>query len=70
VAIVRIDDPDLGPGTAVDVQCDNGLTRPAEICGLPMYDEDRLIPRGKLVDIPELPELMNGPERSEGRPQS
>ncbi len=55
VAIVRLDDPNLGPGTKVDVECRDGRTRPAEVSDLPMYDEDRLIPRGKRVDIPELP---------------
>ena len=55
VAIVRLDDPDLGPGTQVDVDCRDGRTRSAEICDLPMYDEDRQIPRGERVDIPERP---------------
>ncbi len=55
VAIVRLDDPDLGPGSSVDVECRDGRTREAEVCGLPMYDEARLIPRGELVDIPERP---------------
>jgi glycine cleavage system aminomethyltransferase T len=57
VAIVRLDDPDLGPGTVLDVECDDGATRPAETCDLPMYDRDRLIPRGRLVDIPEIPDV-------------
>ncbi len=61
VAIVRLDDPDLGPGTEVDVECRDGVTRPAEVCGLPMYDEDRKIPRGELVDVPELPERGEPP---------
>ena len=26
-----------------------------ELCTMPMYDEERLIPRGKLVDIPVRP---------------
>ncbi|RDD60154.1 aminomethyltransferase family protein [Ferruginivarius sediminum] len=55
VAIVRLDDPDLGAGTEVDVECADGRTRPAVVCDLPMYDKERQIPRGKLVDIPELP---------------
>ncbi|MGM0583302.1 MAG: aminomethyltransferase family protein [Pseudomonadota bacterium] len=54
VAIVRLDDPDLGPGTALDVACHDGPVRPAEICELPMYDRDRRIPRGRVVDIPEI----------------
>jgi glycine cleavage system aminomethyltransferase T len=52
VAIVRLDDPDLGPGTVLDVVCHDNEVRPSETCDLPMYDRDRLIPRGKMVDIP------------------
>lgn len=55
VAIVRFDDPDIGPGTQVDVACRDGQTRAGETCDLPMYDKERKIPRGKAVDIPELP---------------
>jgi aminomethyltransferase len=57
VAIVRLDDPDLGPGAALDVECEDGVVRPAEICDLPMYDRERAIPRGTLVDVPDLPEV-------------
>lgn len=57
VAIVRLNDPELGPGTVLDVVCHDGEARPAEICALPMYDPDRQIPRGKVVDIPGIPEL-------------
>jgi len=55
VAIVRLDDPDAGPGTRVEVACRDGETRPAETCALPMYDAERKIPRGLLVDIPDRP---------------
>ncbi len=55
VAIVRLDDPELGPGTPLDVVCHDDQTRQAETCPLPMYDRDRQIPRGKVVDIPEIP---------------
>ena len=55
VAIVRLEDPDLGPGTALEVACHDGETRMGETCELPMYDRDREIPRGKVVDIPEIP---------------
>lgn len=55
VAIVRLEDPDLGPGTRLEVACRDGVTREAEICALPMYDAERRIPRGDLVDIPERP---------------
>jgi len=55
VAIVRLDDPTFGPGTQVEVDGSDGVTRSGEICALPMYDKDRQIPRGKAVDIPEMP---------------
>jgi aminomethyltransferase len=55
VSIVRLEDPELGPGTEVEVECFDGLTRTATVCALPMYDVDRQIPRGNLVDIPEIP---------------
>ena len=56
VAIVRLDDPELTPGTTLDVVCADDRTREGETCPLPMYDRDRQIPRGNVVDIPELPE--------------
>jgi len=55
VAIVRLDDPALAPGTVLDVVCLDDQTRRGETCELPMYDRDRLIPRGQVVDIPEIP---------------
>ncbi len=55
VAIVRLDDPEIAPGAVLEVVCDDGQTRPAETCALPLYDRDREIPRGKVVDIPERP---------------
>ena len=54
VAIVRLHDPDLGPGTMLEVQCTDGETRRAIVCDTPMYDENREIPRGQCVDIPEI----------------
>lgn len=54
VAIVRLDDTTLGPRAAVGVECADGEVRHGQLCTLPMYDADRLIPRGKLVDIPEI----------------
>jgi aminomethyltransferase len=53
VAIVRLDDPALGPGTALEVACRDGEVRPAETCALPMYDRERKIPRGLAVERPE-----------------
>ncbi len=52
VCIVRMDDPAHGPGSRVEVEAIDGGRVPAVLCTLPMCDEDRLIPRGKLVDIP------------------
>ena len=55
VCIVRMDDSTMGPGTQVNVLCADGSIQEGELCTLPMYDADRLIPRGKLVDIPTNP---------------
>ena len=55
VCIVRMDDPSTGPGTKVKVLCADGSTQKGELCTLPMYDEKRLIPRGKLIAIPNCP---------------
>lgn len=54
VAIVRMTDADIGPGATVEVECADSEIRSGELCTLPMYDAERLIPRGKLVDIPEV----------------
>lgn len=55
VAIVRLDNPVLVPGAQLEVACtDHGL-RPADLCDTPMYDAAREIPRGKRIDIPEIP---------------
>lgn len=55
VAIVRLDDPELGPGAALEVACRDGAVRQGILCDLPMYDRKREIPRGLLVDIPDIP---------------
>jgi aminomethyltransferase len=55
VAIVRMDDPTYKPGMQVTVNIIDGHEHGATICTLPMYDEKREIPRGKSVDIPEIP---------------
>ena len=39
----------------IEVECADGEIRPATVCDTPMYDENREIPRGKRVDIPEIP---------------
>lgn len=41
-----------GPGHTVRVRCRDGSLQDAELVELPMYDRERLIPRGKLVDVP------------------
>jgi len=53
VALVRMDSGQHGPGTRVEVDCKDGEVHIGELCELPMYDKERLIPRGKAVDIPE-----------------
>ena len=55
VAIVRMDDSAQGPGSQVKVEGINGSMLDGELCTLPMYDKNRLTPRGKLVDIPTQP---------------
>ncbi len=52
VAIVRLDDPSIGPGTILEVVCNDGVNRTGEICDTPMYDQKREIPRGKVVAVP------------------
>ena len=61
VAIARMDKSSLGPGTQVQVEGIDGSVLEGELCTLPMYDKKRLIPRGKLVDIPTQPILMKYP---------
>ncbi|MYA83430.1 MAG: hypothetical protein F4155_06885 [Acidimicrobiales bacterium] len=53
VAIARMDDPADGPGTQLGVESHDGTMLRGELCTLPMYDPERLIPRGRLVDIPD-----------------
>jgi len=54
IALVRVDDATLQVGDNIEVECTDGVVRVAELCETPMYDKERLIPRGKLVDIPEI----------------
>jgi len=56
VAIVRMDDPDIGPGTEVEVTGTDGATHRAQLCSLPMYDAEGAIVRGRNTTIPEGPE--------------
>ncbi|MDT8320605.1 MAG: aminomethyltransferase family protein [Xanthomonadales bacterium] len=55
VAIARLKDPALGPGTELQVECTDGRTRDGKLCELPMYDRAGEIPRGKCTDIPDIP---------------
>ena len=50
-----MEDPAQGPGTSVTIESIDSSVLEGELCTLPMYDENRLIPRGKLFDIPTQP---------------
>ncbi len=52
VAIARMDDVSHGPGTPVQVVDETGEIRSGELCTMPFYDAERLIPRGEVIDIP------------------
>ena len=41
---------------ALELLCSDGVRRTGVTCALLMYDESREIPRGKRVDIPEVPD--------------
>ena len=60
VALVRVDDPEMGPGTELEVDCIDGEVRTAQLCGLPMYDFEGAIVRGKDERIPAGPEPWQG----------
>ena len=60
VAIVRMDDPDIGPGTEVEVTGTDGANYSAQLCSLPMYDAEGAIVRGRNTTIPEGPEPWRG----------
>ena len=55
MVIVRMDMAEHGPGARVTVEAVDGSGCVGDLCTMPMYDEERLIPRGKLVDIPVRP---------------
>ncbi|AGM41104.1 glycine cleavage system protein T [Spiribacter salinus M19-40] len=50
IAIVRLDDPEAGPGTQLEVLCTDGQTHAAEVCSLPLYDQAGDIPRGRATE--------------------
>lgn len=60
VALVRMDDPDMGPGTEVEVTGTDGSTYSAQICSLPMYDAEGAIVRGITNEPPVGPEPWEG----------
>ncbi len=60
VALVRMDDPDIGPGTEVEVVGANGKMYSAQLCSLPMYDAEGDIVRGKNLSVPAGPEAWTG----------
>ena len=60
VALVRMDDPDMGPGTEVEVTGTDGATYRAQLCSLPMYDAEGEIVRGRNTTIPDGPEPWRG----------
>jgi len=60
VALVRMDDPEMGPGTEVEVTGTDGATHSAQLCSLPMYDAEGAIVRGRNTTIPEGPEPWRG----------
>lgn len=60
IGIVRVNDPELSPGTSLEVECADGQHRSAELCRLPFYDQAGDIPRGRRTDIPEIPGAGGG----------
>ena len=56
VAFVRLHDPDMGPGTTLEVECTDGQMHTAEVCELPFYDRAGDIPRGRASEQVWLPD--------------
>ncbi|MGE0653531.1 MAG: aminomethyltransferase family protein [Alphaproteobacteria bacterium] len=54
VAIIRLSDPEHAARSDIAVRCRDGALHPAEIVELPMYDDEKRIPRGLETSIPEL----------------
>lgn len=53
IGYALLDTREYGPGTTVTITCRDGSPHEAALVALPLYDKEGLIPRGKLVDIPE-----------------
>ena len=60
VSIVHMSSKIYGPGTIVDVLCDDTKIHKGEICELPMYDSKREIVRGINKKIPLNPKPWGG----------
>ncbi|MBT5139143.1 MAG: aminomethyl transferase family protein [Acidimicrobiaceae bacterium] len=52
IGIALLETAGTPEGTPVFVDCVDGSRAPGVLAGLPLYDKDAAIPRGKLVDIP------------------
>jgi len=60
VAIVRLDDTEIAADSDLEVTCIDGQVHSAQLCSLPMYDQQGDIVRGKNTVIPEGPEPWKG----------
>ena len=60
VAIIHLNNDNIGPGSVIDVKCLDGNLYKGEICKLPMYDEKNKIVRGLSKNIPSKPEPWTG----------
>lgn len=76
VAIVRMANAELGPGTRLAVECIDGRIHDGDVSELPLYDRAGDIPRGKITEIPEIPAspgarmMQSGGRDSPGGPVS
>ena len=60
VCIVKMDDAKYSAGTEVEVKGIDGKIHSAQLCTLPMIDEEKLIVRGKSSLIPKVPNPWKG----------
>ena len=60
VAIIHLNNDNIGPGSVIDVKCLDRNLYKGEICKLPMYDEKNEIVRGLSKNIPSKPEPWAG----------
>jgi aminomethyltransferase len=52
IAIVRLNDADLGPGSQVEVSCTDGKLHSAQVSDLPLFDRAGDLPRGRELRQP------------------